>query len=578
MNSVVAQHRRYLQCLLVLVVLLNASSIISPLLNSNDAYFYALISKNIVLSNNWIELFYGGHDWLDKPHFPFWLSALSFKLFGINAYAYVLPGFLFHLIGAYYTYRLAQHLYNHECGLLAALIYLSSLHLLLSSIDVRAEAYLLGEIMAASYYWLLYDRCFAFKPLVLGSFFTALALMTKGPFVVVTIFSGLVFSWTYSGRWSRLINWRWLLAYALSLFLIVPELWCLYLQFDAHPEKLIFGQHGVSGISWFFWGSQFGRFFNHGPIVNHQGNPWFFIHTYLWAFLPWSLVFIGALFKVIRTWHQQNKPERARLIYLLASFWISFIMFSATQFQLDHYTNIIMPFAAILCARYLCTEANLAAIARVQAGLAQILLLMVSGLVIFFFYKSFYLCLVLLPLSLAICSWSIIYKSQIIAQSKILGYKCLVAPVLAISMVYLLVVLVNIKLYLPYNAGYNLAKRIAANPSVPVYSISTHGFINNLTFHSANPVLELTNPVEDIAALAQDGGARTMARSKAAPAAIMPVNAFLVLDLNSSVKIPNSARLVGSYSGIAMEKFIPSLLSKKNWQKNLYQVNLYAIR
>src|SRR5262249_55111305 len=75
---------------------------------------------------------------------------------------------------------------------------------------------------------------------------------------------------------------------------LTPELYCLYAQFDAHPDKLVFGQTGVSGLRFFFWDSQFGRFLNTGPIRGH-GTPWFFLHTTLWAFWPWSGVLALAL-------------------------------------------------------------------------------------------------------------------------------------------------------------------------------------------------------------------------------------------------------------------------------------------
>jgi 4-amino-4-deoxy-L-arabinose transferase-like glycosyltransferase len=133
-----------------------------------------------------------GQDWLDKPHFPFWITALSFKIFGINSFAYILPGFIFNLIGAYYTYKLANYLYkNQDIALLSTLIYLTIFHLMISAIDVRAEAYLLGQIIPAVYYWLNYDDKFSWKYLLLGAFFTGLALMTKGIFVVITIVSGI---------------------------------------------------------------------------------------------------------------------------------------------------------------------------------------------------------------------------------------------------------------------------------------------------------------------------------------------------------------------------------------------------
>ncbi|MDB5087424.1 MAG: glycosyl transferase, partial [Mucilaginibacter sp.] len=77
-----------------LAVLINFSGLFIPI-QGVDATIYALISKTMVQRNDFVQLIYHGADWLDKPHFPFWITALSFKLFGFTTWAYKLPGILF---------------------------------------------------------------------------------------------------------------------------------------------------------------------------------------------------------------------------------------------------------------------------------------------------------------------------------------------------------------------------------------------------------------------------------------------------------------------------------------------------
>jgi 4-amino-4-deoxy-L-arabinose transferase-like glycosyltransferase len=45
---------------------------------TNDSVVYALLAKHMVLHKDWFSLVYQGTDWLDKPHFPFWMVAISF--------------------------------------------------------------------------------------------------------------------------------------------------------------------------------------------------------------------------------------------------------------------------------------------------------------------------------------------------------------------------------------------------------------------------------------------------------------------------------------------------------------------
>ena len=271
---------KHFQWAAFITVLVNASAMISPVINSGDAITYAAIAKHIVQSHDWFSLVLDGHDWLDKPHFPFWITALFFKIGGVSALTYILPGFIFHLIGAYFTYRLARMLYCKQAAVLAVLIYVSILNLMDSSIEIKAEAYLTGQIMAASYYWLRYDAESRIKYLLLGALFTGMAIMTKGIFTLFTISSGLVCLWLYKRQFSKLFSAKWLIAAFLSLLFAMPELVALHLQFDQNIGAIGLQQQN-SAFKFFFWDSQFGRFFNTGPIQNHNGHPLYFVFVFL---------------------------------------------------------------------------------------------------------------------------------------------------------------------------------------------------------------------------------------------------------------------------------------------------------
>lgn len=345
----------HIRSLSLFALLINAAAMFSPIINGGDSVTYAALSQHIALSNDWANLMLDDKDWLDKPHMPFWLTALSFQLFGVSAFSYILPGFLFHLIGGYFTWRIARLFYSREAAWLSVLVFVSAFHLMDSSIEVKAETYLTGFIMGASYYWLRYDAQARLKYLLLGAAFTAGAVMTKGVFTLITITSGLVLLWLYRREWHKLWSGKWWLALALSLSFTAPELVALYLQFDAHPEKVVFGQTNVSGIKFFLWDSQFGRFFNAGPIQDTSGggHPFYFVLVFLWAFLPWVALFVATLFSGVRQLAQRSAEADAGFVFLCGAFFVTFALFSATRFQLDHYTVILFPFAAILCGAYL---------------------------------------------------------------------------------------------------------------------------------------------------------------------------------------------------------------------------------
>ena len=483
-----------LKVLILLAIVVNSIAMLFPSLRSTFTPYYGSIAKHIVLSGNWTDLVLSGHDWLDKPHLPFWLTALSYKAFGITSFAYILPGFIFYLIGLYFTYKLARFWYSRDTALLSVLFTVTALHMMLSAADVRAEAYLIGEVMGACYYWLHYDRDGRFKYLIGGAFFTALAMMTKGIFILITIISGIAMLWIYRRKWKNFISVKWIFALVLSFILIAPELIALYHQFDLHPEKIVFGHSNVSGIRWFFWDSQFGRFFNTGPIMSTNPSPLhylYFVHTFLWAYLPWWPMFFVAVWQICSKYISNRENQDAN-VFLMASFFITFLLFSATSFQVDHYTNIIFPFASIICANWfmkMISVSNTGAkhpifyIEMVISLLILAIVLVAASLVL----KDIWWLLLIMLITVVIIST--FYYRDHSWQFKTIAY-----PSLVMCILFVFAMIVNGVLYSKYDAGYRIAKYLNKTAEAPVYGYKID--MMSLDLHSHNPYKLLDNLAE----------------------------------------------------------------------------------
>ena len=100
---------KWLYIFIAAAVLINFSGLFITIIGP-DGTLYATIAKTMVLNHDYVNLYALGMDWLDKPHFPFWVTAFSFNLFGINTWAYKLPAILFMMMGAVYTYFFAKRL------------------------------------------------------------------------------------------------------------------------------------------------------------------------------------------------------------------------------------------------------------------------------------------------------------------------------------------------------------------------------------------------------------------------------------------------------------------------------------
>jgi 4-amino-4-deoxy-L-arabinose transferase-like glycosyltransferase len=378
-----ADNPKWLYIFIVVAVLVNFSGLFTMIIGP-DGTLYATIAKTMVLRHDYVNLYAEGRDWLDKPHFPFWVTALSFNLFGFTNWAYKLPGILFMMMGVWYTYLFAKSLYNKEIALWASLILLTSEHIVISNYDVRAEPYLTGLVIASVYHLYKAYTQNSIWQLLAGCVFAACSIMTKGMFALIPIGGAIAGHLIITKQWKQLFNWRWLIAAILMVLFMLPELYCLYQQFDLHPEKVVFGQKAVSGIRWFFWDSQFGRFFNTGPIKG-SGDPTFFVHTTLWAFLPWSLLLFAAVFQFIR---KGAKNVKGHEWFCICGSLLTFLVFSASKFQLPHYLNIVFPFFAILTAQYLYnvqSEKSIRAVRVVQIIVISILLVVIA--VIHYFFR-----------------------------------------------------------------------------------------------------------------------------------------------------------------------------------------------
>ncbi len=389
-------------------ILLNFNGLLTDILEPDGA-LYATIAKHIALTGDWINLWGDGHDWLDKPHFPFWMAATSFKIFGINAFAYKLPAFICWLTGIFFTYHLAKELYDKQTAKAAAVIYVFALHGLLSNFDVRAEAYLTGLSAGAIYYVYRFYTSGKWLYVLLASLCSACAVMTKGIFVLITIAGGFIIWWMITKQWKQFVNYRWYVMLLLIVLFTMPEIYCLYMQFDVHPEKVVFGKTNVSGIRFFLWDSQFGRFFNTGPIKG-RGEPSFFLHTTLWAFLPWSVLLYCAAVKLIHRKKLTEDINDARWI-IYGSALVTFIMFSLSRFQLPHYIVILFPQFSIITAAYVFSIKNVFTLRKIKIAQQVLLLLAIALVCLLSWYSKTGYSVLLIVIMLIVALTTIFYKN-----------------------------------------------------------------------------------------------------------------------------------------------------------------------
>ena len=139
----------------------------------------------------------------------------------------------------------------------------------------------------------------------------------------------------------------------------------------------------------------------------------------------------------------------------------TFLMFSATQFQLDYYIDIIFPFAAILCARYLVKSDISRPLFAAQMGLVLLLALIAIALSIY--VLNFTLLATIAVGLLGLSSYFFMTRAGPV------NFRTVTCSVLAINLVYIFLTLLTALTFTQYGLAYNAAKVFGAQSNIPVY-------------------------------------------------------------------------------------------------------------
>lgn len=346
MNSRILPQSTYI-ALFSLAGLIYVLGLFVPLMD-NDSAHHANIALRMHLTGDYVNLIDASKDYLDKPHLHFWLSAFSYKLFGVTGFAYKLPSFLFSIAGTYATYSLGKTLYNSEIGKLAAIILTTAFAFILANNDVRMDAILTAGIIIATWQLAGWVNTKRFAYVMGAALGLAIGFCTKGHIAVVTPAISTLFYIAYKKDWKSLYHWQLLPMLFFFFLFISPVVYCYYLQYDLHPEKIVRGRNNISGVQFILWQQNFERFQGDSFGADAKNDRLFFIHSFLWAFAPWS--FIG--FVAFATRLQSFLSRRYEWL-TIGTFACITILISLSGFKLPHYLNIIFPISSILTASYL---------------------------------------------------------------------------------------------------------------------------------------------------------------------------------------------------------------------------------
>lgn len=311
-----------------------------------DAAQYAALAMEMLQSGEYLEVYqrgeaYNSMGYPDKPPLLFWLAALGYKIFGIGNVGYKIASVLSAFIGAYSLFKFTLSLYNKSVATKALVIYSVSIAFFLMITDIRTDTLLTGWIVFAVWQLHEYITHKTWKSLILGFTGIALAMLAKGPLGIMVPALAIGFHLILHKNFKEIFNWKWLLGIVWVLILLSPMLYGLYSQWGLE-----------NGIKYYFWTQSFGRITGEN-VWKNDSDPFFFIHTFLWSALPWSLIGVAAFSYRIKLLFQHFFRISTAEFYSLGGFLLPFVALSNSHFKLPHYLYVCLPFAAIFISKFI---------------------------------------------------------------------------------------------------------------------------------------------------------------------------------------------------------------------------------
>ena len=265
----------------------------APLMDTTESR-YGEMGRKMAELNDWITPWYDyGVPYWGKPPLAFWVTAISFKLFGVNEFSARLPHLIISLLIVGLIVWLAARRDRDAALPTLALISGSFLFFVATGAVMTDIELILGTTLTMAGFWLALEgtdgpgpklsqwstwraRTLFFGGLILG-------LLAKGP--VALVLSGApIFVWiVYNRRW--LDTWRrlpWIGGLILTLLIALPWYWLAEQRTPGFLEYFLLGEH---------WH----RFVTPGWEGDLYGNAHEFPIGAIWAFafvdaLPWSIL------------------------------------------------------------------------------------------------------------------------------------------------------------------------------------------------------------------------------------------------------------------------------------------------
>ena len=324
----------------------------------NNEGLYAEIPREMLVSgdwHHWIIPHLNGLPYMEKPPLLYWLTAISFLVFGQTEWAARLVPALSSLSCVGLLIWFGARTGRSQAGRLAALMFVSGLGVTAMSHVLMFDMLLAALLGAALMFAFLSMKEGGGALLRMSYACLAFAVLAKG--VVAPVLFGLVVSaYAVAGKDSMRNLLRWLDPWGLLIFLAIVAPW----HIAASLTEPIF--------AWFYFVNEhLLRFMGlREPHDYYSGQWWYYLPRMLIYLFPWSFFPLAVFASPVREGRGADADLRR---FLFLAWLMPLLFFTLSSAKANYYLVAVMPFAAFHLADVL-TGRSLRPVALALPGMA----------------------------------------------------------------------------------------------------------------------------------------------------------------------------------------------------------------
>jgi 4-amino-4-deoxy-L-arabinose transferase-like glycosyltransferase len=318
----------------LLAAIVYLSSTASRAVIDYDEGHYSQVALQMIQHGDWVTPYANGVRFLEKPPLLYWLTAASFRVFGVNEFALRLPTALAVIALVWVVTLIARRASGERAAIIAGLCTACSAGTYLFTRETLHDIWLVLFVTLAMYAFLEWyldplrslRRALLFYAALAGAVMCKSLIGVAFPVGIVAIFFLLSREWP---KWRTL---HVLPGSLLFLVLAVPWHWLAAIR----NKGFLYS---------FFVNEQFLRFLNKHkpPVLWSMPLLTFWALVLIW-FFPWT-AFLPAAFAVIR----KVTDSSQRALVRLALAWLGVILgFFSISARLEHYAFPVLPALSLL--------------------------------------------------------------------------------------------------------------------------------------------------------------------------------------------------------------------------------------